>query len=164
MSRIYNKIGAWALCIFVVLLVVPDTHGQTFTVTAVPSSLTIHPGQQNVPVSITLGNSSYTGPITDTLTGLPSGITVSPLTLSGGGTGNLMLSASVAAGNEGFYDGTNASWTATVTVVAAAGSTQASSQFPLTVSISNPAFAPTASAINLPIVKIDTSGVGIVDK
>jgi hypothetical protein len=164
MSRIYNKIGAWALCIFVVLLVVPDTHGQTFTVTAVPSSLTIHPGQQNVPVSITLGNSSYTGPITVTLTGLPSGITVSPLTLSGGGTGNLMLSASVAAGNEGFYDGTNASWTATVTVVAAAGSTQASSQFPLTVSISNPAFAPTASAINLPIVKIDTSGVGIVDK
>jgi hypothetical protein len=70
----------------------------------------------------------------------------------------------VAAGNEGFYNGMNASWTAAVTVVAAAGSAQATLPLSMTISISNPSFAPEASAINLPIVKIDTGGVGIVDK
>lgn len=75
---------------------VPDIHGQASTVTAVPSSLTIYPGQQNVPVGITVGKSTYTGPITVTLTGLPSGITVTPLTLSNG--------ASVSKCHERFFE------------------------------------------------------------
>jgi hypothetical protein len=164
MPRIYSKIAAWVLLASGVLFLASLGYGQAFTVTATPSSLTIYPGEQNIPLAVTVGNSSYTGPITVTLTGLPSGITVTPLTLAGGGTGNLVINASIFAGNEGFYEGFNANWTATVTVVAAAGSTQATSQLSLTVSISNPSFAPAASAINLPIVKIDTGGVGIVDK
>lgn len=164
MSSVRRKISAWALCILGVLLLASLSYSQTFTVTTTPSSLTIFPGQQNIPLSVSVNNGSYSGPIAVTLTGLPSGITVTPLTLTGGGTGNLILSASVAAGNEGFYNGMNASWTAAVTVVAAAGSAQATLPLSMTISISNPSFAPEASAINLPIVKIDTGGVGIVDK
>jgi hypothetical protein len=138
--------------------------GQTWKVTTSPGALTIYPGQQNVALSVTVGSSAYAGPISVTLSGLPSGITVSPLTLTAGSSGTLYLNASVSAGNEGFYGGFNADWTAPVTVVAAAGAEQATSQLPLTVSVSNASFAPAAAAINLPIVRIDTGGAGILDK
>jgi len=136
-------------------------------VSAVPSSVTIFPGQQNVPIAVTLGASTYAGPITVTLTGLPSGITVAPLTLTAGNTGNLSLSASVYAGQEGFpnsYPSQNTSYTVQAKVVAAAGNLRASTPLALTVSISNAAFSPAQSAINLPIVTINTNGVPIVDK
>ncbi len=78
------KIGLFAL--------VSNCYGQTFTVSvSAPSALTIYPGQQNVPVTVTVSPSAYTGPIGVTLTGLPSGITVSPLTLTAGNSGSLML-------------------------------------------------------------------------
>jgi hypothetical protein len=145
---------------------------QAFTVTATPSSLTIYPGQQNVPVTITVNsgdndNDNYTGPVVVTLTGLPSGITVTPVTLTPGSSGALYLNASVSAGQEGFPPVTasrNTSWTASATVVGAAGSTQATAPFAITVSISNPSYVPADSAINLPIVNINTSGVPIVNK
>jgi hypothetical protein len=141
--------------------------GQTFTVSAAPSSLTIFPGQQNLLVTVSLtGRAS--GPVSVTLTGLPSGIVVSPLTLTAESSGTLILSASLAAGQEGFPPGAGPSaqtaWTAPVTVVGAAGAGQATALLSLTVSISNRSFAPAASAINLPIVNIDTSGVAIVSK
>jgi hypothetical protein len=154
----------YALCVF---SSVSACYGQAFTVSAAPSSLTIYPGQRSVPVTITASSSTYTGPITITLNGLPSGITVSPLTLTAGTSGMLTLSASVAAGQEGF-EATSptmvTSWTAPVMVVGAAGSAQATAQFPLTVSISNPSFVPAPSAINLPVIHINTNGVGIVSK
>ena len=87
--------------------------------------------------------------------------------MTAGSTGNLSLSASGSAGQEGFpntYPSLNTSWTAKVSVVAAAGSAQATSPLSLTVSISNSSFAPAQAAINLPIVAIDTNGVPIVDK
>jgi hypothetical protein len=126
MGYILRKAGAYALCALGACFLISAGFGQTFTVAAAPSSLTIYPGQQNLPVAITIGASSYAGPISVTLTGLPSGITVSPLTLTAGGTGNLNLSASGSAGQEGFpntYPSLNTSWTAQARVVAAAGAT-----------------------------------------
>jgi hypothetical protein len=147
---------------------IPGCYGQTFTLAVQPSSLTIYPGQQNIPITIIASSSANTGPISVTLTGLPSGITISPLTLTAGSAGTLTLNASLSAGQEGFPPtvliGAPTSWTAAVTVVGAAGSFQVISQLSLTVSISNPSFAPAASAINLPMVNINTNGVPIVSK
>lgn len=140
---------------------------QTFSVTATPSSITIYPGQQNLPVNVSVNAGSYSGPIGVTMFGLPSGITFVPLTIAGSGSGTILLNASTAAGQEGFdplYDTNLTSWTAPVTVVAAAGSYQATAQIQVTVSISNPGFQPSASAINLPIVNINTQGVPVIDK
>lgn len=102
-----------------------------------------------------------------TLTGLPSGITVSPLSLAAGSSGTLNLSATRAAGQEGF-DPTNnptpTTWTAQVKVVGVAGSLQATTPVAVTISLSNASFVPAAADINLPIVNINTNGVGIVSK
>ena len=141
-------------------------YGQTALSLAVaPTSVTIHPGQQNLPVTVTVGSSIYTGPITVTLSGLPSGISVTPLVLGAGTSGTLTISASPAAGQEGFQPTgpTNTtSWTAPVTVIAAAGSSQAGTALSLTISISNPSFAPAASGIDLPVARINTNGVPVV--
>jgi hypothetical protein len=160
-----GKVGTYALYPVVVFSLVSACSGQTFRVAATPSALTIYPGQQNVPVTVTVSGGTSAGPIGVTLTGLPSGVTVSPLTLTAGNSGTLTLSASLSAGQEGFSNASPSaptSWTAPVTVVAAAGSAQATAPLSLTVSISNPSFAPAASAINLPIVNINTNGVAIV--
>ncbi len=139
---------------------------QSFTVAASPQSVTIHPGDRNIPVTITVGSSSYTGPITITLSGLPSGITVSPLTLYAGSQGTLTLSAALNADQEAF-PATSASdpnqKANTVTLVGVAGSTTASSTMTLMVSLTNPSFAPAQSQINLPIVTINTNGTPILD-
>ena len=156
-----------ALFAIVICALVSTCCAQSFTITASPSSLTIYPGQQNIPITVTATSSSFTGPINITLTGLPSGISVAPLTLTPGSSGTMLLSASVSAGQEGFSPaGTSlaTSWTANVQVVGAVGPTQVTSPLSLTISISNPAFAPSASAINLPIVTINTNGVPIADK
>jgi CotH kinase protein/Bacterial Ig-like domain (group 3) len=140
---------------------------QTLAVAVNPPSVTIYPGQQNIPITITANSNLNVGPIGITLTGLPSGISARPLTLVAGEAGTLNLSASVSAGQEGFSNqllGIPTSWTAPVTVQATAGSARSTSQLSLTISISNPAFAPAASAINLPIVNINTNGVPIVSK
>jgi len=136
-------------------------------ITVSPQSLTIHPGDQSVPVTVTISNSPYAGPFSVALTGLPSGITVSSLTLPSGGSGALSLSASLSADQEAFHatnPGDANSDVKVVTVVAAAGSVVASSTMTLTVSLSNPAYAPAANKINLPIVNIDTNGAPIADK
>jgi hypothetical protein len=158
---------ALALCLVGALAAIPVCSGQTFSVAATPPSLTIYPGRQ-ASVTITASGSPQAGPISITLTGLPSGITVSPLTLTAGSSGTLTLSASVSAGQEGFSStiliGAPTSWTAPVTVSGAAGPARAISPLSLTISISNPSFAPAASAINLPIANINTNGVAIVSK
>jgi hypothetical protein len=157
----------YGLFAFGACALIAAAHGQSFTVTASPSSLTIYPGQLNAPITITASTSTYTGPIIVTLSGLPSGIVVSPLTLTAGSSGTLNLSASRSAGQEDFPPTDlpgPVSWTAAVTVVGAAGSAQATTQLSLTISLSNPAFVPSASAINLPIVSINTNGVPVVSK
>jgi CotH kinase protein/Bacterial Ig-like domain (group 3)/Bacterial Ig domain len=154
-----------ALCLVLFLMMAVTAWGQSFTVSASPSSVTIHPGDQNVPVRVTVGASSYTGPINIALTDLPSGITVSPLTLTAGSSGTINLSAAVDADQEAFPASSagNANTKANkVTVVGAAGSVTHTSTLTLTVSLTNPSFAP--SQLNLPIVRIDTGGTPIVDK
>lgn len=160
---------AHLLLIALVCWLAPLLPGQAFSVSTGTTALTIHPGDSNValPVMLGSGDGSYTGPVTVTLTGLPSGITVTPLLLSPGASGTLLLTASVAADQEAFPAVNPAdpnAATSTATVLAFAGAQQASTTFALTVSLSNPTFAPQPSAINLPIVQINTSGVAIADK
>jgi len=137
------------------------------TLTVTPSQVTIFPGQQNLAVSVAAKFDKHSGPVVVTMTGLPSGITAAPLTLASEGSGTLHLSASLSAGQEGFPTtgvSSNTSWTADATVVAKAGSTKLTVPLPLTVSISNPSFAPAVAAINLPILSINTNGTPIVSK
>jgi hypothetical protein len=165
-SSCCKRAGTYAVRLIGALSLISACHGQTFTLAADPTSLTIYPGQQGVPVTITASGTS-TGPISVRLDGLPSGVAASPLTLAPGSSGTLTLSASLSAGQEGFSPSgpsMTTSWTTPVTVVGAAGSTQSAAQFSLIVSISNPSFAPAASAINLAIVNINTNGVAIVSK
>jgi hypothetical protein len=133
-----------------------------------PNAVTIYPGEQNVPVTVTVTGSTYTGPINVTLTGLPSGITVSPLTLTGNGSGTIDVTASVSADSAAFFstkppaadEATSA--TNSVAAVAVEGTGLITTPLTLTVSISNPSYAPAASQINLPIATINTSGQPIV--
>jgi CotH kinase protein/Bacterial Ig-like domain (group 3) len=148
------------------LLVASGCWAQAPALSVNPSALTIYPGQQNVPLTIKVSGSNP-GPVAITLSGLPSGITVSPLKVTPGNAGTLMLSASLSAGQEGFSNqnlSIPTSWTARVTVYGNAASAGMATTFSLTISISNPSFTPAASAINLPIVNINTSGVPIVSK
>src|SRR5271155_660950 len=100
-NRWCGKAGIRLLCAIAAFSPITVCRGQTFTVAATPTAITIYPGQQNVPVTITAGSSPYTGPIIVTLTGLPSGITVSPLVLTAGSSGTLTINASLSAGQEG---------------------------------------------------------------
>jgi hypothetical protein len=164
-----TRLFAFRSLLWLCALVIPAASGwgQSFTLSVAPATVTIHPGDQNVPVNISLGASTYTGPISVTLTGLPSGITVAPLTLTAGSSGTLLLSASLSADQEQFPPSViigNPVATTSVTVVAVAGLAEITSPLALTVSLSNAAFAPAAGAINLPIVNINTNGVPIVDK
>jgi hypothetical protein len=143
--------------------------GQSFTVSANPQSLTVYPGQTNIPVTISVASTTFTGPVNVTLSGLPSGITISPspLVISPGGSGILFLNMSLSADTEAFpaSEPNNANFHQTaVSVVGVSGSTTATSTLNLTVSLTNPSFTPAAGQINLPIVNINTSGVPIVDK
>jgi hypothetical protein len=132
-----------------------------------PQNLTIHPGDQQIPLTVTLGKGAYTGPVNITLTGLPSGITVSPLTLTQGQSGPLYVSASLSADQESFQTegpGDANVDTKTVTVLGAAGSTLKGTPITLIVSLSNPAYQPTPTEVNLQIVTINTNGTPILDK
>ncbi len=137
---------------------------QSLTVSPSPSALTIFPGQQKIPITVAVAGTEAGQPVTVTLTGLPTGITVTPATLTADGSATVYLNASPAAGQEGFPAGASSvvQWTAAPTIVAASGASQATAAFALTISISNPAFVP--STVNLPIVKINTNGVPIVSK
>jgi hypothetical protein len=75
---------------------------QSFTLSVTPSTVTIHPGDNNIPVTVSVGSSTYTGPINITFSGLPSGISVAPLALNAGSSGMLNISASVSADQEAF--------------------------------------------------------------
>ena len=160
----HHFVSRFLLSVFFLLGPAASVWAQSLTV---PATVTIHPGDQNVPVPVSLGNSTYVGPIPITITGLPSGITVSPLTLTANTSGTLYLSATVSAGQE-LYNPNNIQVYgveyATPRVVAVTGLGQTSAAFTLAVSVTNPSFTPAPSAINLPVVNINTNGVAIVDK
>jgi hypothetical protein len=153
-------------CVFSLLSITPAaTWAQKFTISTSPKTLTIHPGDQNVPLKVSVGSSSYKGPIDITLTGLPSGISVSPLSLTAGSSGVIKLSAALNADKGGFKAtsaGDPNTNTNTVTVDGLAGTDKETAKLTLTVSLSNPSFTP--SQVNLPVVNINTSGTPIVNK
>jgi hypothetical protein len=152
-----------ALGILFVLLIALTGHSQTFTISSNPKALTIHPGDSNIPITVSVAPNTYAGPINFTLTGLPSGITVSPLTLTAGSSGTINLSAGLNADQEAFpaTDAGNPNASVNnVTVVGAAGTAKGTTTIALTVSLTNPSYMPTE--VNLPIVRIDTSGTPVV--
>jgi hypothetical protein len=170
-----SRILSWSvLCVasFAILGFPADAaRAQSFSLSVAPAAVTLYPGEQNVPVTVSVGNSSYAGPVSITLTGLPSGITVAPLILTPGNSGTLLISAAVNADQEGFppvhpvtVDPGIPTNTVAVSVYGAAGATQATTPLALTVSLGNPNYAPAASNINLPIVNINTNGVPINSK
>jgi CotH kinase protein/Bacterial Ig-like domain (group 3) len=137
------------------------------SLTITPQSLTIHPGDQNVPVTVSLNNGNFIGSVPITVEGLPSGITVSALTLSPGQSGTLQFSASLSADQVAFPAANPADANTDVKsliIGSALGPNLASSPMSLTVSLSNPTYLPDANKINLPLVKIDTNGTPIIDK
>ena len=163
-SRKFPRILLFALTLVAFLLTAATAIAQSFTVSSSPQALTVYPGETNVPVTVSVASSTYTGPVNVTLVGLPSGITVSPasLSLAPGSSGTLMLNMALNADQEAFPANapTNPNTaTSNISVVGAVGSTTANSPIALTVSLSNPSFVP--STVNLPIVQINTSGVAI---
>src|ERR1700722_86251 len=156
---------------FLLLGVLPANRllAQSFTLTPTPTLVTIHPGDQNVPigVSVTANGNTYSGPITIAVAGLPSGVTATPLTRAAGGSGPLPLNAPLAADQEDFPPTLlppNTSHSRALVLIGAVGAEQSTAQVTLTVSISNPSYAPSPSAINLPIVTINTNDTPIVNK
>ncbi len=143
--------------------------GNAQTLTVSPSSLTIHPGDQGATITVKVGLVGHTGPLDVTLS-LPSGITATPLTLAPGQTsGTITLNAFESADAEDFSNDTPValtSHTRNVSVSAAndPGPGGLTGSFQLTVSLENPSFAPAPSAINIPIVNINTGGAPIADK
>lgn len=71
----------------------------TFSVEVVPSRIYLDPGEQNVPVHLTLKrNEGFVAPVTITWNGLPSSVTPSSLTFAGPTTsGDVMLAAQADA-------------------------------------------------------------------
>lgn len=134
------------------------------TATPSVSSLTIYPGStQSFTVAV---GGSGTVPVAVSITGLPSGITVtsSPSTVLPGASTTLTLNASVNADAAAFpaataTDANSASTSATVSAVA--GSVTATAPLTVVVSLSNPAFSPAAGEITLPILNIDTNNVAV---
>ena len=152
--------------LFLGLLATQGGWAQAPVLTASPA-LTIHPGDSSVPLTVTLGSGTPNTALSVILTGLPSGVTTAPLTLTPGSTATLLVSASPSAGIELFpaLAASDAN-TATVSagVLAFGGGFQFQVPLALTVSLTNPAFTPATSAINLPIVSINTSGIQINDE
>ncbi len=88
-------------CAFFLLPAFASGFAQSFTLYTTPTTVTIHPGDQDIPVAISASSNSVTSPITITVSGLPSGVTASPLTIIPGSRSTLYLSATVTAGRRG---------------------------------------------------------------
>ncbi|HEV2711120.1 MAG TPA: CotH kinase family protein [Edaphobacter sp.] len=118
------------------------------------SSLTVYPGSTQI-LKVAIGGSG-TVPVAVSITGLPSGITVtsSPSTALPGASVALTLSASVNVDTN----------PASATVSAVAESVTATAPLTVVVNLSNPTFSPAAGQINLPILNINTGNVPIDSK
>ena len=165
--RVFFPVSLFWLTLIALVMPTAQVWAQSFTLSVTPSTVTIHPGDRNVPVTVNVGSSSYTGPVSVAFTGLPSGTSFSPIVVTAGITGTLYLRATVSADQEAFPASapqTPNSYDNSVSVVGIAGSTQVTVPMTLTVSLSNPAFAPTPSQIDLPILSIDTGGTAVASK
>jgi CotH kinase protein/Bacterial Ig-like domain (group 3) len=140
--------------------------GNSISVTTGTQAITIHPGDQGVPLSVSVSAAGMHGPVTLAVIGLPSGISVSAPTLNPGGSGVLTFNATASADQEAFPASEiilNPQVDRYITITAAGDGYYGSVSLKLTVSLMNPAFAPVAENINLPIVSINTNGTAIAD-
>ncbi len=166
-ARTRRSAGAWqaVATLFLLLLAGPSLIlAQSIQVTSSPSSITIHPGLSQT-ISVTVTGTSPT-PVSVSVTGLPSNVTASPapLILSAGGTGTITLSAATNADFESFSayaPDSPITHSGSGSLKAVSGGISASSNLSYVTSLSNPGFAPASSAINLPVLRIDTGGVAV---
>ena len=63
-NKLFKEALFQGLSIVCLMLVSTSVYGQSFSVSPSTSSLTIHPGDQNVPLTVTLGSGTYSGPVT----------------------------------------------------------------------------------------------------
>ena len=136
---------------------------QTLTVSVFPKTLTVYPGQTQVPITVSVAGPTTSGAINVTLTQLPAGISVEhPVTVPAGGSGTLFLDVDPSAAYDLFSAGSPSdsnSVAIQTSVVAASGATTATTGFGLTVSLSNQEFVP--GTFTLPILRINTSGTPV---
>jgi CotH kinase protein/Bacterial Ig-like domain (group 3) len=160
------RLAAGLICRLVLVLTAASCGGgDDLSLTLGTGVLTIHPGDQGVPVNFRLAPSSYKGLVSITATGLPSGISLAPLAVAPGSAGVLSFSATASADQEGFptnYIVADAEAVSKIRIIATGGGHSSGTSLALTVSLSNSSFSP--STIDLPIVSIDTGGTPIADK
>lgn len=138
--------------------------GQTLQITPSSTELMVHPGDTDVPVSVSV-SAPGTQMVSLTLIGLPAGFQVTPAMAGNGQTATLKVSVSKSAGSGAFADdSTKTTVGSTATLIAYAQGQTAAVPIHVDLSIANPSYAPATGTIDLPIVRIDTGGVAIVDK
>lgn len=126
-----------------------------FTVSAPGADFTIYPGQTTtVPVTV---SGSGNGPVTLTVTGLPSGVTVQPVSAMVGSTANLTFVSTPALAAECFR-GTSLVYSAysAVAIQATGSGGTTALGYGMDVTLENPAFTPAKT--DLPTLTIVTDG------
>ena len=126
----------------------------TYSLSMAGTSLTLYPGQTST-VPVTVGGSG-TGTVTLTVAGLPSGVTVAPVTATVGSTANLTFVSTPALAAECFHGESLvfSSYSSLAVQATGNGGTQTLGHG-LEVVLENPNFIPTKTY--LPTVKITTS-------
>jgi hypothetical protein len=136
----------------------------TLAITLSNSALTVFPDNTSTKtLQLSITATGVKTPATVTLSGLPSGVTITPakLTLSPGTSGIFTFLAATTAGEAaitaagGAVLGSNPSVTLPVTIQASNGVVQASANLSLTISGTNADFVPTST--DLPVLQITTA-------
>lgn len=133
----------------------------SYTLTTSAPSLSLYPGQTvTVPVTVQPVGTA-TGSVTLQVSGMPSGVSVAPVTAAVGATANLQFVSTVALGAECF-NGSTQYYTAFSTL-AVQGSGSAGSKtlgLDLDMALENPAYAPAKT--DLPTLAISTTGAAAI--
>jgi len=137
----------------------------SFTLTLSTSYLALYPGATQTLQVQAVPHNGFHGQVSVSFSGLPSGITPSPssLSLSAGDSGTVVFTAALNAATERFqpYDIGNDSASFPIAVRGTSGSLQSASSLTLVVSLQNPSFVPTV--VDLPVVHITTQGGAPID-
>lgn len=133
-----------------------------FTVSLSQSTLTAYPGTaHDIQVQVS-SSSGYQGAVAITLTGMPTGVTASPasLSLTPGSSGTITLTSAINADAQSFpaVSGQANSSTKTITFVGNANGTTAAAALAFTTSLANASFNPDQGSTGLAVVQITTTG------
>jgi len=144
----------------------PDGGPQpTFTLTLSTPSMALYPGATQSLQVQAVPHNGFQGQVSISFSGLPSGITLTPssLTISPGNPGTVVFTAALNAATERFtpYEIGNDSASFPIAVSGASGVVRSAALLTLVVSLQNPSFVPTA--VDLPVVHITTQGGAPID-